>query len=245
MSRFYVEPSSVKENKIYIGKQESHHIVDVMKLRKGDSVIVFDGTGKEYEGNISLIANKAVVVDIARVTNVDKKRPVYISLAQAIPKKDKMDLIIQKASELGVDTIFPFESSRTVVKSKGERRRHKVERWQKIAIGASKQCGRTDLAKVQEITYFETILDWMPRYDLAIMPCVSEKSTLLKDVLNNKNEPNKVLIVIGPEGGFSKGEIGRAKERGAFLVTLGDLVLRSDTAAVATLSILNYEYQGQ
>ena len=242
MSRFYVSPNSVKESKIYVGKEESHHIIDVMRLQKGDSITAFDGTGKEYDGRISSIENKRVVIDVSKIKIVDKKRSISISLAQAIPKKDKMDLIVQKATELGVDEIFPIESSRTVVKSKGERGKRKIERWQKIAVEASKQCGRTELPEVRDITYFDAIFDYITKYDLTIMPCVPEKFVTLKSALKNIDRPNKVLVIIGPEGGFSEEEINRACEEGALLVTLGNLILKSDTAAIATLSILNHEY---
>lgn len=245
MSRFYIRPDSLKNGKIYVGKEESHHIIDVMRLREGDSTTVFDGTGKEYEGKISSIENKRVIIDVSKIKIVDKKRPVSISLAQAIPKKDKMHLIVQKATELGANEILPVESSRTVVKSKGERRRHKIERWQKIAVEASKQCGRTELPKVRDITHFDAILDCITKYDLTIMPCLSQKSISLKSALNNINRPDNVLVIIGPEGGFSENEIEKASEKGAVLTALGDLILRSDTAAIATLSILNHELQGR
>jgi len=242
MSRFYVSPESVKDKKIYVEKKESHHIIDVMRLQEGDSVTAFDGAGKEYEGRIAAIKNKKVIIDIFRAKTVDKKLPVSVSIAQAMPKKGKMDLIIQKVTELGVDEIFPVESSRTVVKTKTERSRHKIERWQKIAIEASKQCGRTELPKVQDITYFDEMLACMDRYDLTIMPCLSEGTITLKSALKDIKRPNKVLVIIGPEGDFSKEEIKKASEKGAVLVTLGELILKSDTAAIATISVLNHEF---
>ena len=174
MSRFYVKPEFVKGEKIYIEKEESHHIIDVMRLREGDSVTVFDGTGKAYEGTIASTENKRVVINVSLVRIADKDRTVSISLAQAIPKKDKMDLIVQKATELGVNEILPFESERTVVRSKGERGRHKLERWNRIAVEASKQCGRNELPDVKGALSFEAILDRLPKYDLAIMPCLSK-----------------------------------------------------------------------
>ncbi len=240
MSKFYVSPESVKGEKIYVKKEESHHIIDVMRLQNGDSVTVFDGTGKVYEGTIASTEGRRVVINVSKIKAADRKRTVNISLAQAIPKKDKMDLIIQKATELGVDEILPVESARTIVRSKGERRQHKIERWQKIVVEASKQCGRTELPKVREIVRFDAILDYIPKCDLAIMPSLSKKSISLKSALKNAGRPKKVLAIIGPEGGFSEDEIAGACEKGAVLVSLGNLILRSDTAAIATLSIINY-----
>jgi 16S rRNA (uracil1498-N3)-methyltransferase len=243
MSRFYVSPESVKGEKIYVGKEESHHIVDVMRLRSGDQVTVFDGTGRIYEGAISSAEGKGVTIDILKTKTAAGRRTASIALAQAVPKKDKMDLIIQKATELGVDKILPFESARTVVKSQGERSRRKMERWQKIAVEASKQCGRAELPKVGEVAGFETILELLPGYDLVVMPCLSGEAAPFKTALKDIGKPKKALAVIGPEGGFTEGEIEKAGSKGAVLVSLGGLVLRSDTAAITTLSILNYILQ--
>jgi 16S rRNA (uracil1498-N3)-methyltransferase len=242
MSRFYVNPDSVKDRKIYIEREESHHIIDVMRLRKGDLITVFDGSGKEYEGELSSIENGRVIIDILKIKIANKKRLVNISLAQAIPKKDMMDLIVQKATELGVDEIFPIESARTVVKFRDDGKQRKVERWNKIAIEASKQCGRTELPKIKDIICFDTVLDFMTQHDLTIMPCLSEKTVVLKSALKKVSKPSKILAIIGPEGDFSKKEIDRASEKGAILISLGNLILKSETAAITTLSILNYEY---
>jgi len=242
MSRFYVSPDSVKDRKIYVEKEESHHIIDVMRLRKGDSVTVFDGTGKEYDGELSSIKNGRVIIEVWKVKMVDRKHLVNISLAQSIPKKDAMDLIVQKATELGVNEIFPIESERTVIKFSDDGKRHKIERWNKIAVESSKQCGRTELPKIKDIISFGTLLDFMAKYDLTIMPCLSEKTVSLKSALKKISKPSKILVIIGPEGDFSKEEINKASEKGAILVSLGNLILKCDTAAIDTIAILNYEY---
>lgn len=242
MSRFYVRPERVKGSRIYVDKEESHHIIDVMRLREGDSITAFDGTGKEYAGTIHSIKDKEVIIDVSKINIADKRRSVSIALAQSIPKKDKMDLIVQKATELGIDEIFPVESSRTVVRPRDERKRHKIERWQKIAVEASKQCGRTELPKIRDIVRFDAVLDFISKYDLAIMPCLSERAVAFKEALKNLNRPEKILVIIGPEGGFSKEEIASAGAKGSVLVSLGNLVLKSDTAAIAALSILNHEF---
>jgi len=242
MSRFYVRPEAVKDGRIYIEKDESHHIIDVMRLCEGDPVTVFDGTGKEYKGKIASAENKKVVIDVSETKTAVRKRPVSISLAQAIPKKDKMDLIVQKATELGADEILPVESARTIVRPKGERRQHKIERWQKKVVEASKQCGRTELPKVGDITRFGEIVKSISKYELAIMPCLTEKAVSLKSALKNTNRPKSIIAIIGPEGGFTEEEIQAAAANGAVPVSLGDLTLRSDTAAIAILSILNHRY---
>lgn len=242
MSRFYVTPGSVKGDKIYVGREESHHIIDVMRLGEGDKVTAFDGAGREYKGAISSVEGKRVIIDIEDVKASQRKPQLSISLAQAIPKKDKMDLIVQKATELGADEIMPVESARTVVRAKGERKRHKIDRWQKIAIESSKQCGRQELPVIKDIVRFDAALDHIPKYDLTIMPALSDEAVPLRSVLSEiEDRPSRILVIIGPEGGFSKNEIAAASEKGAVPVSLGALTLRSDTAAIATLAILNHE----
>jgi 16S rRNA (uracil1498-N3)-methyltransferase len=242
MSRFYVSPDSVKGDKIYVSKEESHHIIDVMRLGEGDSVTVFDGTGREYNGKIESIKNKSVVIDINKVNAPAPKSAVEISLAQAIPKKDKMDYIVQKATELGAKEIIPLESKRTIVRTTGDRAVCKTDRWRKIAIEAAKQCGRSDLPDLKDMRQFDDLLKDFRKYDGVIMPCLYEKSIPLKSALSRFKSPKKLLLMIGPEGDFTPEEIERAGENGALLVSLGELVLRSDTAAIATLAMLNYAY---
>lgn len=245
MSRFYVKPESVKDTRIYVEKEESHHIIDVMRLSEGDRIVVFDGTGREYAGEIESIANKRVVINILERRSSKKKHPVSISLAQAVPKRDKMDLIVQKTTELGVDEIIPVETARTIVRLKGKRRDFKIGRWEKIAVEASKQSGRADLPEIKEITPFEKIIESIDRFDIAIIPCLSEKAISIKSALEKAKRPKRALVIIGPEGGFSDDEIRRAAEKGALPVTLGPLVLKSDTAAIAAVSILNHEFSSR
>jgi len=240
MSRFYVPPDAVKGGKIYAGKEESHHIIDVMRLREGDSVTVFDGTGKEYSGIIESVKNKSVVIAVDKIAAAAAKSPVEISLAQAMPKKDKMDYIVQKATELGVREIIPIESERTIVRAAKDKAAYKTDRWRKIAIEAAKQCGRNDLPDLKEIRSVIDLLKDFRRYDGIIMPCLSKKTVPLKSALGRLKDPKRLLLMIGPEGDFTPGEIAAAEANGALLVSLGRLVLKSDTAAIAALAVLNY-----
>ncbi|MBL7070719.1 MAG: 16S rRNA (uracil(1498)-N(3))-methyltransferase [Candidatus Omnitrophica bacterium] len=241
MSRFYVKPEFIQENKIHIDRIESHHIIDVMRLSEGDLITVFDGSGREFEGKISSVANKRVAIDILKTSEVKKTAETGISLAQAIPKKDKMNLIVRGVTELGVRRILPVESARTVVRVTGDRMKHKVERWRKISVEAAKQCGRTELPEIRDVASFKMMLDEISGYDAAIMPCLSKASVAIKSALKKIKSAKNVLVIIGPEGGFTEEEIDAAGKKGAARVTLGPLVLKSDTAAVAAISILNHE----
>ncbi|MBN1871206.1 MAG: 16S rRNA (uracil(1498)-N(3))-methyltransferase [Candidatus Omnitrophica bacterium] len=243
MSRFYVQPQSIRDDKIHVEKEERHHIVDVMRLGEGDAVVAFDGRGNEYVGVITCIDAKEVIIDIKEVKTPDSKRNFRITLAQAIPKKDKMDTVVQKATELGVDEIIPLSTERTIVKADNERIKSKIERWRRIAIEASKQCGRTELPLVRPMLKFNDLIEMVDNYNFTIMPCLSEDSISLYSALADIKESDKSLVMIGPEGGFTEAEKAAAASHGVILVSLGDLVLKSDTAAIATLSVLNYEYK--
>lgn len=196
MSRFFVTPDSVKNGKIYAGKEESHHIRDVMRLKEGDEVIVFDGSGKEYTGRIESIRNKNVIIGVDKVALTTPKSSAEISLAPALVKNDKMDYIVEKATELGVSEIIPIETKRAVVHPTESRKEHKLERWHKIAIEAAKQCGRADLPRIREICQFEGLLKDFYEYDGVIMPCLSEKSVSLKNALYRLKNPKRLLLII-------------------------------------------------
>lgn len=242
MSRFYVTPDSVRGGKIYAGKEESHHIAGVMRLKEGDKVSVFDGCGREYAGTIESIKNKNVIINIEKTSATASKRSVEISLAQALIKKDKLDYIVEKATELGVSEIIPVETGRAVVRADERTKGHKLKRWQKIIIEAAKQCGRTDLPDIKNVSTFEGVLKTFPQYDAVLMPCLSEKAIPLKEALVRIKNPKHLLLMIGPEGDFTPEEIEEAEKHGAVLVSLGGLVLKSDTAAVATLAMLNHAF---
>ncbi|MEE8360294.1 MAG: 16S rRNA (uracil(1498)-N(3))-methyltransferase [Candidatus Omnitrophota bacterium] len=240
MSRFYIRPSDKKGDKIYVSGKEAHHILGVMRLKVGDPVTAFDGVGGQYRGIIHETGKKSLVIKV-KETEIKKLAKGYsITLAQAIPRKDKVDYIIQKAAELGVDNIIPMISKRTVVKIKGDKISAKLQRWEKIAREASKQCGRDTLTLIEKTVQFSQILNRAGSYDLAIMPSVghimrqSLKSLLL--TFSGKS----ILIFIGPEGGFDPLELEAAANNGVRFVSLGENVLKCDTAALATIVMINY-----
>lgn len=239
MSRFYVKPEDVKGDEILVSKEEAHHILDVMRMAKGDKIVAFDGTGREYAGVIVNASKNDLRIRVDKINTAKTDKKFHITLAQAIPKKAKMDFIVEKATELGVDEIIPVVSERTIARPREEKMDKKIERWKDIAITASKQCGRLDIPKVRPPLRFDDFLNEIKNYDLAMMACLDSHTKPLKDVITGF-KVKKVLIMIGPEGDFSPQEIEAAKSQGANLVTFGRLVLRVDTAAIFILSILNY-----
>lgn len=238
-------PEAVRGGKIYAGKEESRHIAGAMRLKEGDGVTVFDGSGAEYCGRIESIKNKNVIINIEKTVPPAVMSAVSITLAQVLIKKDKMDYIIEKAVELGTAAIIPFETARAVIRTNKDARSQKFERWQRIAIEAAKQCGRRDLPKIGRVITFNEILCLFPKYDSVFIPCLSEDTIPLNGAIAHAGCPKNILIMIGPEGDFTPAEINQARQKGAISVSLGPLVLKSDTAAVAVLAILNYAYWGQ
>ncbi len=242
MSQFFSPPGSIKGGKIFIEGEEAHHILQVMRLKVGDRVSIFDGQGNIYQGVIVEERKKSAVVNI-----VSKKKEKFLSkpafcLAQGIPARNKMDYLIEKATELGVDSFFPLETKRSVVRVDKNRAEATRKRWERIAISASKQCGRLKLPVINPIIKFSEFLKRIPEFDLVLFACLDERTVALKNIIKNVSSPQSILVFIGPEGDFTPEEIKLAKVNGCNLISLGANVLKSDTAGLAVLAILQYEY---
>ena len=238
MSRFYVKPENIKGDIINISGDEAHHIVDVMRLKKGDEVVAFDGIGTEFKGIIKDIEKKSVIVAIQEKS----KQPALktnITLAQAIPKSERMYYIIQKCTELGVRAIIPMVTERTIVRIKKPKQDRRLLRWSKIATGAAKQCGRSDVPRIEEISSFKNVVKKSSGYSIKIMPSLIGERKEIGQLVSSPKTDN-ALLLIGPEGGFSPAEVKLAGENGISLVSLGPYTLRSDTAPIAAMAVLNY-----
>lgn len=240
MHRFFVSTDCVEKDTIHIRGGEFHHLADVLRAREGDKVRVFDGTGVEYHGAIIKVKSKEAIVRIEFKEVIKEESAIKITLAQAIPKKRKMDDIIEKVTEVGVDTVIPLRTDRTVVDISEGQAGLKIARWNKIAIEASKQCGRIRPPDIPGIKRFLEVLDNIKEYELALMPTLYEKEIDLKSVIRGR-KLKSVITFIGPEGDFSEEEVRCAKEAGCITVSLGNNILKTDTAAIAVLSILKYE----
>jgi len=243
VSRFYVPPHNVKNNSIDVTGREAHHILDVMRLKEGDEVVIFDGTGREYSGFIKEAdkKHKKAVVQIVKTECPLKDSLPEIILAQALPKKSKMDYIVEKATELGVSQVIPLISERTIVRPKGDSGIKKVERWKKISLEAAKQCGRVDTPLIHAIMPFDLLAGKVSHYDLTLLACLQDENISIKEAVKGMSS-GKILILIGPEGDFTTKEIMMADHDNCRFVSLGKRVLKSDTAALFVLSVLNYEF---
>jgi 16S rRNA (uracil1498-N3)-methyltransferase len=223
-------------------EEDQTYIRSVLRLKKNDHLTVFDGQGNEYQAMVNSIQANLTVVEILKKYPLQDK-PLRITLLQALPKAGKMDFIIQKATELGVDGIIPFQSARCVSRLTDDKKKQKASRWQKIAVEAARQCGRADVPVVSPCVDFEEMISCGERKGVKIIFWEEETQTGLSDVLRRQHSDwaEEFFIVVGPEGGFLKEEVDRAREAGFQSVSIGRQILRVETAVLAILAIIQYE----
>jgi 16S rRNA (uracil1498-N3)-methyltransferase len=221
--------------------EQARYIKTVLRMRAGEPMLVFNGTEWEYEAVIRQTAQGlALEINGRRPVAADR---IEITLCQAIPKADRMEAIIRHATELGASRIIPFHAERSIPRWPAEKSPRKRERWQKIAVEASRQCGRADIPEIGEIVSFTEVLLFTHPEWLNLICWEEESSRGIREVLRDLryDETRGFLLVVGPEGGFDKKEIDQALHAGLLSVSLGKRVLRVDTAAVAVIAILQYE----
>jgi len=244
MHRFFISANNIRGNKVYIDDEQTRHIEKVLRLRTGDFVKAFDGTGREYTLRLTERKKGRLTAQIESFLIKENEPLLKLSLAQGIAKGDKMDTIIQKAVELGVSVIYPFTSERTVVHLKAEKAAKKQERWQKIAREACKQCERNIIPEVKPVIEFNRLLDEIGNRP-AIMLYEKEEKMSLKTLLRKKKDDfgkEQLFLLVGPEGGFAPWEVEAARRANIFTVKFGPRVLRTETAGIAASSIIMYEW---
>lgn len=215
-----------------------HHMRDVVRLRPGEKVTAVDREGSEYICKVAALRPQVRLEIIKSVTSSNSgKNKASVAIACALPKNSNFDDIVDKLTQLGVDTIIPFESQRVVVKLDEKKKEQKHSRWIKIATSASQQCQRNKLPRVDAVRKLADILRNSAGYDLKLIPTVPADRLSLAGAVR-KNKPKSILVLVGPEGDFSDAEIALAERYGFLPVSLGDLVLRVETAAVAVASFL-------
>lgn len=243
--RFYIPAERWNPEHLVLEGEEAHHCLDVMRCREGDRVVVFDGAGAEAEAEIVETAKGAVKLT-ARLLGATPRPLAAITLGQAVPKGKNMDLIVQKATELGVSRLVPLLSERTVVQLDGEDLERKRQKWQRVAIEACKQCGQNWIPEVAPPTKVETFARQV-RDPLRLVAAIGPASRPLKAILSAFGEdpggvrPSAATVMIGPEGDFTPAEIATALSHGFAPLSLGSIILRSETAALYALSILGHE----
>jgi 16S rRNA (uracil1498-N3)-methyltransferase len=236
MPRFFVPKDQVP----IITGADAHQIKNVLRLRLSDKLQILDGTGALYHCEIADIEKEKIICRVIETEHLNSERSVKITLAQGLPKGRKMDLIVEKCTEFGVEQIIPITTERAVAKEA------KILRWQKIAKEAAEQSGRSTIPEIAPQMHFTDIIKLKTNFDLALIPWELEKETTLKTFLSTHKLPTtnyKILVLVGPEGGFSIPEVANAIKAGFQSVSLGSRILRTETAGLATLAMLNYHFE--
>ncbi len=246
MIKFFVDPSAVEGAHIYIeDKGDLKHLTKVLRAKVGDEVQISDGAEWEYETVIEDLDETVATLKIIDKQKFAKEPETWVTLYQGVPKASKMETIIQKNVELGIHAIVPVFMGRSVVVEKGNFDK-KLDRWQKIADEAVKQCKRGIIPEVKKNQNFKEMLQDITRenYDLVLLAYENEAGYSIKDALKDfTGKPKSVAIIIGPEGGLSDDEVEAVKALGAKVVTLGKTILRTETAGMAATAMIMYELE--
>jgi len=242
MNRFFVLPEQIVNSTITITGSDVNHISRVLRLKTGDDIMVADGTGREYLAELTEIDDQKVEAGIKEELTSGNEPPLDVYLLQGLPKGEKMELIIQKCTEIGIRKIIPVNMERTIIRLTGEKSEKRRERWQRIGAEAAKQCQRSMVPEVAPICSLTQAIKQLPEHTMLMMPWEEEKDSGLKDFFRN-NFPfsGPLALIIGPEGGISRDEALLAEEHGAKKVSLGPRILRTETAGLVALSIVLYE----
>lgn len=242
MHRFFVDNLSGASDNIIITGSDVNHIKNVLRLKIGEHIMISDGSGTDYECSISDIGSDMVTADIEDVFKNAAELPVKITLFQGMPKSDKLELIIQKAVELGVYEIVPVITKRTVVKIDDKKVDKKLDRYNGIAESAGKQSGRGIVPVVKPFMSFKQALEYAKTLDMNLIPYEEARGMeYSREVIKDIHGKKSLGIFIGPEGGFAKEEVDMALDMGAKCITLGNRILRTETAGLAILSIIMFE----
>jgi 16S rRNA (uracil1498-N3)-methyltransferase len=247
MHRFYLPPAQTQEPVLTLCDREAHHAVQVLRLRRGDRAAVLDGAGNEFLCEVQEAGRDSVSLAVIQKHAV-RPLPYRVTLVQAITRGKTMDLIVQKATELGAHRIVPVLSERAVAQVEEESAASKVEKWRTTAIEAIKQCGSAWLPQIDLPLSPLAFLAREERFDMPLIATLQNNARHPRDhfeafLAERRRLPSSICVWVGPEGDFTPAEINAATSRGALPITLGQLILRSETAAIYCLAVLNYELQ--
>jgi 16S rRNA (uracil1498-N3)-methyltransferase len=240
LPRFFISPDQAADETFIVSGEDVRHIGTVLRMQPGDELVLCDGTGTDYRVRITTIGrNEIRTVVLGR----ERREPSVprITLGQGLPKSDKMDLIVQKSTELGVSSIVPLVTERTIVKVRDEEKR--LGRWRRISREAAMQSNRSEIPLITPLRAYEAFVKEMSEASGGLLLLPWEEGTEpLRQVLRKAPPPEAITVLIGPEGGFSAGEAELAMRHGFHAVSLGRNILRTETAAVAVLAMIAYEY---
>lgn len=243
MHRFFALPEQFKDGKVFLDKEEAYHLKKVLRLRPKDIIYVFDGQGHEYKVQLTVIENSRIWGQVITEVQVFTEPKLKVTLAQGLAKKEKNELVVQKATEIGVQTLIPMICERSI--SRPSAGNKKADRFRRIAREAAKQCRRAVVPTVEPMATFGELLDRFSAFDAVLFLWEEERSTDIKQILQQLKQnlqPKTLLVLVGPEGGFSLTEAKSAREHGALTMSLGPRILRTETAGLVALSAIFYEF---
>ena len=243
MRYFFIESRALKKPPVAIEGAEARHMKNVLRLKPGDKIRVFDGEGFEYDASISGFSAGRVEIKIRCKFPGTKESPIQIAIAQALLKEKKMDRLLRHLCELGLTRWMPFISERSVSRPDEKRSSARAQRWNKIAAESCKQCRRSKLPEISKTMAFEEVLEYGSACDLQIVFYENESATLRSLMpADPASFPRNILLILGPEGGFTDQEIENARAAGCIVAGLGSRILRAETAAIAACTLTQFLY---
>lgn len=246
MYQFFVEPSQIQGNKIIITGSDVNHIKNVLRMKPGEEISVRSGADdKEYRCEIESLSGEEICCKLRFIKEEGVELPAKVYLFQGLPKGDKMELIVQKAVELGAYEIIPVAAGRSIVKLDEKRAKSRIDRWQGIVEAAAKQSKRAVIPQIKNVMSMPQAVLYADSIDIKLIPYELAKGMAhTKELIDGMPSGSSVAIFIGPEGGFTEEEIALAEEYGITPVTLGKRILRTETAGLVVLSWLMYHFEG-
>lgn len=247
MSKFFIKANQIIDDKINVIGEDVNHIKNVLRLNIGDKIKICDNDNSQnYICEIINISSQKILCQIIENVRAESEGNVELHIFQGLPKSDKMELIIQKGTELGVSEFIPVSFRRSIVKLSGKDEIKKIERWNKIAEVAAKQCGRDFIPKVRNIENIKKVCQEIEEYDIVLVAYEMENENYIKNELlklKKLKEKYRIAVIIGPEGGIDTEEIEELKKAGAKIISLGKRILRTETVALQVSSIIMYELE--
>lgn len=246
MYHFYTDKANISEKTISIFGEDVNHIKNVLRMKEGEEIIICDSEGTDYHSKIVSLGKDEVVAEILDSGISEAELPFRVHLFQGLPKKDKMEMIIQKSVELGVHEIIPVMTRRVIVKLDDKKKEEaKIKRWQAISESAAKQSGRGIIPHISGCMSFKEALSKAQKMDKILIPYENADSSPLgmkasRELLQNIPEGSDVAVFIGPEGGFESEEVEEAISSGASAISLGKRILRTETAGMMLLSVIGF-----